>query len=327
MPAFPPRQRFVHGPTPLWRVPRLSDRMGIDLWIKRDDANGGAEAGNKLRKLEFLVADALDRGATTLVTGGHVQSNHARTTAIVAAWCGLRCQLCLWSVEVCAKVPTTGNALLMALCGAEVDLVGDVPPSGRDAVLARAAASVERRGQRPYVIPEGGSNGLGALGYVQACREIRRQLDAGLAGREPFDVIVHACGSGGTTAGLAAAAGHFGIAKEVHAVAVVPDAPALRHAVGRIIGQVNLLLPDLGPSVPWTIDPRGVASSEPMRKHQRRFWAQMARYGLILDPVYTGRAMWGMSRAIRDDGRWIGKRVLFLHTGGFPGLLVPEIGT
>jgi D-cysteine desulfhydrase len=320
------RRRFVHGPTPIVRMPRLADRLGLDLWIKRDDASGGAEAGNKLRKLEYLVADALSQGADTLVTGGHVQSNHARTTAIVAATLGLRCALSLWSDKEHASVPATGNALIDRMVGAEIELLGPVPVSQRAAALGEAAARIARRGGRPYTIPEGGSNGVGALGYVQACREIRKQLDAGLANGSSFDVIVHACGSGGTAAGLAAGAHAFNVAQSVHAMAIVPDSTSLRHAVGRIIGEIGRLMPDLGPPSAWTVDPRGQDGAESLSVAQRRFMVEMARYGLILDPVYTGKAFWGLARAVHEDGRWVGKRVLFIHTGGLPGLFSQDFG-
>lgn len=324
--ALQRRRRFVHGPTPLVRMPRVADRLGLDLWLKRDDTTGGAEAGNKLRKLEYLVADAQAQDATVLVTGGDVQSNHARATAIVAAATGMRCVLCLWSAEQQANLPPTGNALLSQMTGARVELLGPVPSSRREQALHEAADAAARRGERPYVIPEGGSNAVGALGYVQACREMRRQLDAGLAGGQPFDAVVHACGSGGTAAGLAASAGHFAVAKAVHAFAVVHDAVALRHAVGRVVEQLRRSVPELGTPVPWTVDPRGQDGEERLSDRQRRFIVEMGRLGLILDPVYTGKALFGLARAVRDDGRWVGKRVLFVHTGGLPGLFSRDFG-
>lgn len=308
-------------------MPRVAERLGLDLWIKRDDVTGGAEGGNKLRKLEFLLADALSRSANVIVTGGHVQSNHARATALVAASLGLRCELCLWSRETVSALPSTGNALLDHMAGAHVRLVGPVASSQRDATLKAAADDLLRRGLRPYVIPEGGSNGTGALGYVQACRELRRQLEAGLAQGKPFDTLVTACGSGGTAAGLALGASAFGVAREVVAMAVVPDALSLRCAVGSIIDEVRRAVPGLGRPVPWRVDERGCPNPSGDLDHaQRRFMVEMARYGLVLDPVYTGRALSGLARAVRDDGKWVGRRVLFVHTGGLPGLFSEDFG-
>jgi len=320
--AQPRRIRLVHGPTPLVRSARLAERFGLDLWIKRDDATGGAEAGNKLRKLEWLVADAFDRGADTLVTCGDIQSNHARATALVAAAQGLRCELLLWSSHVVSSTPHTGNALLCQLAGARVSLAGVLPASQREAALSDLAADVTRRGGRPYVIPEGGSNGLGALGYVEACRELRSQIDAGLAEGQPFDVIVHACGSGGTAAGLALGAARYGVAKQVRPMAVCLDAPAFELAIFRIVMEARKLREDLPDPVPVQVEEggRGPGYGEATAR-QLAFMAELARHGLVLDPVYTGKAMCGLAECVRTDPSLLGKRVLFVHTGGLPGLL------
>ena len=322
--VVPRRIRLVHGPTPLVHHQRLAERFGVELWIKRDDATGGAEAGNKLRKLEFLLADAIERGADTLVTCGDVQSNHARATALIAASHGLRCALLLWSRDTVAAVPWTGNALLCRLAGAHVLLPGPVPASQRDRALQELCEDVARRGGVPYAIPEGGSNGLGALGYVEACREIRTQLDLGLggAGGEPFDVIVHACGSGGTAAGLALGAAAYGVARRVLPMAVCLDATAFELAIGRIAAEARKLRPDLPAPVEVTVHEGGIGPGYGMMSPQQaRFVAELARYGLVLDPVYTGKAMCGLADAVRTDASLLGKRVLFVHTGGLPGLL------
>jgi D-cysteine desulfhydrase len=185
-----------------------------------------------------------------------------------------------------------------------------------------AADELRARGARPYVIPEGGSNGLGALGYVEAMAEVRRQLDLGLAGGRPFDVIVHACGSGGTAAGVALGAMRYEVAEEVRAVAVCDDAPTFERIIEGIIGEARSLDPRLARSADLVVDDRGkgpayaVSSTE-----QRKRIVDAARLsGLALDPVYTGKALarlWDLA----DSGELSGKRVLFLHTGGLPGLL------
>ncbi|HEU4409346.1 MAG TPA: D-cysteine desulfhydrase family protein [Polyangiaceae bacterium] len=321
--TFHRRLHLVHGPTPLVHYPRLSDRLGVELWVKRDDMTGGVEAGNKLRKLEFLVADALAKGADTLVTCGALQSNHCRATAAVAARFGLHAVLFLRSDDLSQPVPDAGNALLMKLFGAELHPISPADYADRGRLLAACAEALTRSGRRPYVIPEGASNGLGSLGYVEAMREVREQLDAGLAGGRPFAWVAHACGSGGTAAGVALGASYHGVAERVLAVAVCDSRAYFEQVVSRIAAEMRALDPRLGEPDGLVIDdtskgPRyGVASPE-----QRTFLVDVARAsGLALDPVYTGKALFGLGRAVERDASMQGKRVLFLHTGGLPGLL------
>lgn len=331
------RLERAHLPTPLEQPSRLADAMGIDLWVKRDDTTGGPEAGNKIRKLEFLLADALAQGCDTVITCGGVQSNHARATATLAAWLGLESLLLLRLStlerdDVAAELPgvpasptlapIVGNVLIDRLVGADIRLITPQSYARRDELMSRAAAALQGRGARPYVIPEGGSNGLGALGYVHAMAELRRQLDQGVAGGEPFDVIVHACGSGGTAAGTALGAAHYEVSKKVWAMAVADDAPTFERRIGAIIAQARALAPELGEPVPWTVDDSAkgpaYAVASPSQKQTIIDVARLS--GLVLDPVYTGKAMSGLWSACRA-GELRGQRVLFLHTGGLPGLL------
>jgi D-cysteine desulfhydrase len=328
-----PRLHLVHGPTPLAARPALSAELGVDLWIKRDDATGGGEAGNKLRKLEFLFADALRLGAKHVVTCGGIQSNHARATAIVAAQLGLRCTLLLRVTDGTElgperdtpkdRLPTVGNVLLDRLVGARLRLISPKDYADRSACMAKVAADLELGGERAYVIPEGGSNGLGALGYVDAMREIREQLDLGLAGGKPFDTIVHACGSGGTAAGVALGAAAHGVAPEVRAIAVCDDAAYFERVIATIVREARAHVPSLGEPARLVVDDRakgpryGVMSPE-----QLGFLASVARSsGVLLDPVYTGKALFGLRESVRRGDVRRGARVLFLHTGGLPGLL------
>jgi D-cysteine desulfhydrase len=187
-----------------------------------------------------------------------------------------------------------------------------------------AALELERHGRRAYVIPEGGSNGLGALGYVEAMREVKLQLGLGLGGGPaPFDLIVHACGSGGTAAGIALGAAHFGVARAVRTMAVCDDAAYFERAIERIAGEARSFDPALTAIAPLTVDDAakgpayGVMSAE-----QRRFLIEVARAsGLVLDPVYTGKALFGLAQAAKRGDVARGARVLFVHTGGLPGLL------
>jgi len=328
-----PRLHLVHGPTPLVAREALSAELGVELWIKRDDATGGAESGNKLRKLEFLFADALRVGAGHVITCGGIQSNHARATAIVAAQLGLRCTLLLRVTDGTElgperdapreRLPAAGNVLLDRLVGARLRLISPKDYADRSACMAKVAADLELAGERTYVIPEGGSNGLGALGYVDAMREVREQLDLGLAGGAPFETIVHACGSGGTAAGVALGAAAHGVAPDVRAVAVCDDAAYFERVIARIIHEARAHAPSLGDAAHLVVDDRakgpryGVMSPD-----QLEFLALVARTsGVLLDPVYTGKALFGLREAVRRGEVRRGARVLFLHTGGLPGLL------
>lgn len=314
-----PRLHLAHLPTPLTHHPDLDRIVGAEVWVKRDDMTSGAAAGNKIRKLEWLLADAQRMGATTILTCGGAQSNHARATALLAAELGLRAVLLLRTPDPTTPPPTTGNLLLDRLVGAEVRFITPEQYADRDRVLHSAADALRASGERPYVIPEGGSNGRGALGYVLAMREVREQLDLGLAGGpRGFDAVVHACGSGGTAAGVALGARAHDVAGEVVAMAVGSDRPTFEAIIGHVIAEARALSPDLGAPAPWHVceDARGpeygVASEE-----QRQFIVTVARRtGLMLDPVYTGKALFGLAHLAPKP-----RRVLFLHTGGLPGLL------
>ena len=317
-----PRLSLAHLPTPLCKPQRLADALGLDLWVKRDDMTGGPEGGNKIRKLELLLADAVAAGAGTVITCGGLQSNHARATAICAAALGLRAILYLRTAHPEDAPPLEGNVLLDRLVGAQVRLITPETYRERDRVMAEAAAGLGDAGRKAYVIPEGGSNGRGALGYVLAMAEVRAQLDAGLAGGGAFDLVVHACGSGGTAAGVALGAGHYNVARAVRAMAVCDDAPTFERIIARITEEARALAPELGEAAELTVDERargpayGVSTVE-----QRAMIMRVAREsGLVLDPVYTGKAFAGLA-AMAEGGELQGARVLFLHTGGLPGLL------
>jgi D-cysteine desulfhydrase len=320
-----PRVRLVHGPTPIVKRRALDQWLGVDLWIKRDDATSGAEAGNKVRKLEWLLGDALAREANTIVTCGGLQSNHARATALVCAALGLECILVLRVPEPHdATVPRVGNALLDRLAGADVRLISPDEYAQRRAVMEQVAAGTRDRGRRPYVIPEGGSNGLGSLGYVECMRETAEQVRRGLAGSAvAFDVVVHACGSGGTAAGVALGASRFGVAPRVRAMAVCNDRAYFEAAIGRIVSEARAWDPALVEPAEVVVDDHargsayGVSTTE-----QRDVIGRVARSaGLVLDPVYTGKAMQGLHAAVERGDVARGARVLFVHTGGLPGLL------
>jgi D-cysteine desulfhydrase len=308
-----PRLRLAHLPTPLWRHDALDRLVGSRVWVKRDDMTGGAEAGNKIRKLEYLLADALAGGASTVITCGAAQSNHARATALLARQHGLRPVLLLRTPDPDRPPPVVGNLLLDRLADAEIRFISPTEYADRDQLMSEMAGDLRRNGEPAYVIPEGGSNGLGAQGYVTAMAEVRNQTRS-----DPFDAVVHACGSGGTAAGVAIGAAHYSIASTVHAIAVCADRIYFEELVRRIMADARALVPDIGPPAELVIhDAYRGPEYGTMSEEQAAFLAAVARStGLVLDPVYTGKALFGLAKLQPKP-----ERVLFLHTGGLPGLL------
>jgi D-cysteine desulfhydrase len=320
-----PRVQLVHGPTPVVKRAGLDALLGLDLWIKRDDATGGAEAGNKVRKLELLLGDALARGCDTVITCGGLQSNHARATALACASLGLGSVLLLRVKDPLATpLPRDGNVLLDRLAGAEVRLISHADYASRNAMMESVASELRVAGKRPYVVPEGGSNGLGSLGYVACMGELHEQMRLGLAGGEaPFDVVVHACGSGGTAAGVALGAAHYGVARSVRAMAVCDDQAYFEGTIARIVGEARAWHAALGAPAPLHVDDtaKGPAYAVSTPEQRETVVAVARASGLVLDPVYTGKAMHGLKQAVERGEIARGARVLFLHTGGLPGLL------
>jgi len=318
------RISLVHGPTPIVRSKALSSMLGVELYVKRDDVTGGAESGNKLRKLEFLLGDALERKATCVITCGGIQSNHARATAIAAATLGLRSVLYLRVGEDAKRHEYLGNVLLDRLVGAEIRPISADEYRDRTRIMAEAARALEDAGERPYVIPEGGSNGLGAFGYLEAMRETRLQLDHGIAGGAiAFDVVALACSSGGTTAGVQLGAGESNVAAQVWAFAVSDDRQYIEQVIARVVSEARALDPSLTREAHLVVDDsaKGPAYAV-MSEEQRAFLVRVGRVsGILLDPVYSAKAMFGLAQAIARGAIPHGSRVLFIHTGGLTGLL------
>ena len=314
------RLPLAHLPTPLEAAPRLGEAMGVDLWIKRDDATGGPEAGNKIRKLEFLLADALARDCDTVITCGGLQSNHARATAVLAARLGMHAVVMLRDAEPASALELEGNVFLDHMVGAEIRRVTRAEYLRRDDLMADWAEELRASGRRPYVIPEGGSNGLGAIGYLRAMEETRAQLDA--LGHGVFDVVVHGCGSGGTAAGVVLGAQAYRVARRLVAFAVCDDAPTFERRIAAIIDEARALLCKREELTPFEIDERGKGPaygvSTPAQRNDMIAAARLS--GLVLDPVYSGKALHGLWQRCREGDR-PGQRVLFIHTGGLPGLL------
>ena len=315
-----PRVRLAHLPTPLEPAPRLSEALGVEIWIKRDDCTGLAGGGNKTRKLEFLLGDAFEQGADTLVTQGAVQSNHVRQTAAAAAAHGLKCEIILEERTGSTAVDYTrnGNVLMDLLFGAVIRRV----PGGSDMVaeLETTAAEVRGRGGRPYVIPGGGSNAIGALGYVDCAREIVVQADEL---DMQIDRIVTATGSAGTHAGLVAGLAVMGADIPVLGIGVRAPKEKQEANVLKLARETAALLgrPDA------VTDERVVADCDYVgegyglidRAVIEALKLAARTDGIVLDPVYTGKAMKGLI-ALAKAGRFEGETLVFLHTGGAQGL-------
>jgi len=315
----PAKLALAHLPTPLFRSDALDRLVGTRVWVKRDDMTGGPEAGNKIRKLEYLLADALDRSADTVITCGGFQSNHARATALLARRLGLPPVLLLRTLSSPPPIADTGHALLDALSGAELRAISPTQYRDREALMAQVAQELAARGARPYVIPEGGSSGLGTLGYLDAMGEVAEQLARGEQGAPTsVDAVVHACGSGGTAAGVALGAALHGVAPSVLAIAVCDDRAYFEAIINRLMGEACALLGNPPPAHNLRIidDYKGPAYGVGT-EDQLRFIGEVARAcGLVLDPVYTGKALYGLSKLEPKPST-----VLFIHTGGLPGLL------
>ncbi len=302
--------RLIHAPTPVHLLPRLSEHVGSEIWVKRDDLTGLGLSGNKIRKLEFLIAEANALGADTLITTGGLQSNHCRATAVAARRLGLR-PILLLRGEL-PPVPN-GNVLLDRLLGAELHTcTADEYHLRRTELMDAIADNVRGSGGQPYVIPEGGSNGLGAMGYIRAAGELGGQTVPA------FDQVAVAVGSGGTVAGLAMARP----AAQVVGYAVCDDRQTFVERVQDIAREaLDFGAPPLTePGTHWDIE--DAYKGEAYAVAGPEVWqtiATVARLeGLFLDPVYTGKAMHGLIEDLRS-GRRRG-RSLFWHTGGAFGL-------
>ena len=315
-----PRVRLAHLPTPLEPLPRLSEVLGVELWIKRDDCTGLAGGGNKTRKLEFLLGDAMEQGADTLVTQGAVQSNHVRQTAAAAAAHGLKCEVILEerTGSKATDYVHNGNVLMDRLFGAGMRFVD----GGSDmvAALEMTAEQVRKAGGRPYVIPGGGSNAIGALGYVDCAREIVVQADELDL---PIDRIVTATGSAGTHAGLVAGLAVMGADVPVLGIGVRAPKAKQEENVLKLARQTVALLgrPEAVTAEMVVADCDYVGQGYGLIDGAVIEALKLAARtdGIVLDPVYTGKAMKGLI-ALAKAGRFEGETVVFLHTGGAQGL-------
>jgi D-cysteine desulfhydrase len=294
-------------PTPLEPAPRLARAVGLaegDLWLKRDDLVGLGGGGNKVRKLEWLVGAALADGADVLVTTGAAQSNHARLTAAAGARLGLDVVLVLAGE---AGAASSGNLALDGLLGVRVVWTGEADHTKLASAAEEVAADLVRDGHRPAVVPFGGSSALGARGYRECAEEL-------LAQAPDLRTVVAALGSGGTMAGLVAGLGADRVLG-VHVGAVADPARTVTALVTELTGEdcdpggLRLDLDQVGEGYATLPEPVVAALATAARCE-----------GVVLDPVYTGRALAGLAAAVAAGDVRPGERTVFLHSGGLPGL-------
>ncbi|MCP8464286.1 D-cysteine desulfhydrase [Pseudomonas sp. ZM23] len=315
-----PRLELAGGPTPLEKLERLSAHLRRDVYVKRDDTTPFALGGNKVRKLEFLAADALRSGADTLVTAGAIQSNHVRQTAAVAAKLGLRCVALLENPIGTQNLNylSNGNRLLLDLFGTEVELVANL--DNADELLLQSGERLLREGRKPYLVPIGGSNALGAMGYVRAGFELAEQIR--LSGQR-FAAVVLASGSAGTHAGLAVALAEAMPELRVIGVTVSRTDAAQRPKVEGLIQHTLELLGQgsrQAPKVELWDEYFAPRYGEPNAGTLEAVRLLASQEGLLLDPVYTGKAMAGLLDGIARRRFAADGPLLFLHTGGAPAL-------
>lgn len=313
------RLDLISAPTALEKLERLSAWAGRDIYIKRDDTTTLAMGGNKVRKLEYLAADALAQGADTLVTAGAIQSNHVRQTAALAARLGLGC-VALLENPTGTEDPSylrNGNRLLLDLFDAKVELVENL--DNADEQLHAVASRLRASGKRPYLVPIGGSSAVGALGYVRAGFELAEQIShTGL----DFAAVVLASGSAGTHSGLALALAHALPALPVVGVTVSrsedTQRPKVQALAERTAQLLEVALPETFRIELWD-EYFGPRYGEPNAGTLAAIKLVASHEGLLLDPVYTGKAMAGLLDGIGRQ-RFNEGPLIFLHTGGAPAL-------
>ncbi|MBX8532892.1 D-cysteine desulfhydrase [Pseudomonas cichorii] len=319
------RLDLIDAPTPLEKLERLSTWAGRDIYIKRDDTTTLALGGNKVRKLEYLAADALAQGADTLITAGAIQSNHVRQTAALAARLGLGCVALLENPigTEDTNYLQNGNRLLLELFDAKVELVENL--DNADEQLQALAARLRTSGKKPYLVPIGGSSAVGALGYVRAGLELAEQIkQTGL----DFAAVVLASGSAGTHSGMALA-----LAEQLPELPVIgvtvsrseeTQLPKVQGLAERTAELLDIALPPAFKVQLWD-EYFGPRYGEPNAGTLSAIKLVASHEGLLLDPVYTGKAMAGLLDGIGRQ-RFNEGPLIFLHTGGAPALFAyPDV--
>ncbi|KNA15440.1 hypothetical protein SOVF_098230 [Spinacia oleracea] len=313
---------LAHLPTPIhkWNLPNLPNKT--EVWLKRDDLSGMQLSGNKVRKLEFLMADAVAQGADSIITIGGIQSNHCRATAVAAKYLNLDCFLILrTSKALLDKDPgLTGNLLVERLVGAHVELVSkeEYAKIGSVALTNVLKERLISEGRKPYVIPVGGSNALGTWGYIEAIREIEKQLHT-VADSQRFDDIVVACGSGGTIAGLSLGSWLSNLKAKVQAFSVCDDPDYFYNYVQGLLDGLKAGISSR--DIMNIYNAKGLGYAINTQEELNFVKDIAATTGVVLDPVYSGKAAFGLMKDMTENPKkWEGRRILFIHTGGLLGL-------
>ncbi|XP_014503532.1 putative D-cysteine desulfhydrase 1, mitochondrial [Vigna radiata var. radiata] len=311
-----------HLPTPIhrWNLPNLP--TNTELWIKRDDLSGMQLSGNKVRKLEFLMADAVAQGADSIITIGGIQSNHCRATAVAAKYLNLDCFLILRTSNLLVDRDPglTGNLLVERLAGAHVHLISKEEYSkiGSVTLTNILKEKLIKEGRRPYVIPVGGSNSLGTWGYIEAVREIEQQIQRG-ADNTKFDDIVVACGSGGTIAGLSLGSSLSTLKANVHAFSVCDDPDYFHNFAQGLLDGLDAGVNSR--DIVHIQNAKGLGYAMNTSEELNFVKDVAAATGVILDPVYSGKAAYAMVKdMLENPKKWEGRKILFVHTGGLLGL-------
>lgn len=310
--------------TPLQKMERLSEELGVEIFFKRDDLTGCELSGNKIRKLEFLLADAKAKGADTVITCGGAQSNHCRATALASVKAGLSSTLLLRTEDPTNPPPSHGNIFLDRLVGAELVWITPSEYKERHNRLELEQERLRRLGKVAYIIPEGGSNQLGAWGYVRGMEEIANDLATAGASDFGETTVISAIGSGGTTAGLLLGARLLDLDLRVTGFNVCDDKDYFVPEIARICHGfiqdyfVDVAINSTDIDIVDGYVGRGYALS---RQEELKAIYDLAKLeGVILDPVYTGKAFYGMVSEIRKNRSAFGQRIVFVHTGGLFGL-------
>jgi len=326
---MPAKRSYATLPTKIEKLERLSSSLkGPEIYIKRDDQTGIELSGNKIRKLEYVVAEALEQGADALITCGAVQSNHCRATAALGAKLGLSVYLVLKENQ---EPKMIGNYLLDHLFGAEIKLISESDyQHRREEILDNLGKQLSAKGKRPYIIPEGASNGLGCFGYSAALKEIQEEEKSlGFS----FDTVVAAVGSGSTLGGLILGKALYDYPGEIIGINIASDAKTFQQRVSILLQEaityldtnmLNTKISLFSPENIRIIDGYVGEGYGKSRKAEWDFLQHIAKTeGILLDPVYTGKALYGLVEEIKKGTFENYQRILFIHTGGVFGLIPP----
>ncbi|MBS1959809.1 MAG: D-cysteine desulfhydrase family protein [Bdellovibrionales bacterium] len=321
----PHRLKLARLPTPIHALKNTSAELRKDVYVWRDDLTGFIDSGNKIRKLEFLVGEALAQGCDHLITCGGPQSNHARATAAIARSLGLGVSLLLFpKVGFNPDTPPNGNLLIDRIFGAEITWVPlkefQAAGSSYDPFLQREMENLKRKGKKPYIIPLGGSSAIGCFGYIAGVEEMLRTWRAAVPGSQAPDSIFCAMGSGGTYVGLSIGLKKQNLSTQLYGINVIGPVETANNYITKLRGAARDVGLPADLSNAHLIDGYVGAGYAIASDDDLRFYRDTATSeGIIFDPCYTGKAFKGMMGEVKKDPTAFGKNILFLHSGGMFG--------